>query len=63
MSLQNNIKKFSQLRGIPLYKIEEELGIATGSISKWKEIMPSVDKALGVAKILETTVEELMKED
>lgn len=63
MSLYNNIKKLAQLQKIPVYKIEEELGISSGSICKWNEISPSAEKVLGVAKILGTTVEELMKED
>lgn len=61
MCLYSNIKAKAKAQKIPIYKIEEELGIASGSICKWGENRPSVDKVLAVAKILGTTVEELLK--
>ena len=61
MRLYNNIKTIAKQQKIPIYKIEEEIGIASGSMCKWNEISPSVDKVLGVAKMLGTTVEELFR--
>ena len=61
MCLYDNVKELAKKQKIPIYKIEEELGIASGSMCKWNEISPSADKVLGVAKMLGTTVEELFK--
>ena len=60
--LYNNIKSISKSKGIPIYKIEEDLVLARGSISKWTTVNPGIDKVAKVAKYLGVTVEELIKE-
>ena len=57
--LKENVKKYAAEKGIPVYKLEEEMGIAKGSISKWNEIKPSADKVVSVSKILGISVEKL----
>lgn len=58
--LYETIKAIAKENKIPIYKIEEELGFAQGSICKWNEIKPSYDKVLRVAQILGVSVEELV---
>lgn len=60
--LYQKIKEIAKEKKIPIYKIEEQLEIAQGSICKWGSISPSYDKVVGVAKILGISVEELTKE-
>ena len=54
--LYEKIKAIAREKKIPIYKIEEELGISQGSICKWNEIKPSYDKVLRVAQILDVSV-------
>lgn len=60
--LYQKIKAIAKNKKIPIYKIEEELKIAKGSICKWGDVSPSYDKVVGVAKILNISVEELTNE-
>lgn len=57
------IKAIAKEKKIPIYKIEEELGIAQGSLCKWNEIKPSYDKVVNVAAILDVSVEELVNKE
>ncbi len=61
MSLKENIRKYSKEKGIPVYKLEEEIGVSKGSISKWDDVKPSVDKVKSVADYLDVSIEELLK--
>lgn len=58
--LYDRLRELSKEKKIPVCKIEENLEIAQGSISKWNEIKPSYDKVVGAAKILGVSVEELV---
>lgn len=60
--LYENIKALAKKKGIPIYRIEKELDIADGSICKWNNINPGVDKVAKVAKYLNTTVDNLLKD-
>lgn len=60
MAIYERVKEVARQRGMPLYKLEEAAGIAQGSISKWKEVSPSIEKVATVAKLLEVTVDELI---
>lgn len=55
------IKKFAKEKGLPLYEIENKLGLASGSISKWNDVKPSYDKVVAVSRLLGVTVEELLE--
>lgn len=57
--LKENVKRYANKKGIPVYKLEEKMGIAKGSISKWNEIKPSADKIVSASRILGVSVEEL----
>lgn len=59
--LYQKIKALAKERKIPIYKIEEEIGIASGSLCKWDEIDPAYGKVVKVAKVLGVTVDELSK--
>lgn len=58
--LYTKIKKLSKEKKIPVYVIEEKLNLARGSICKWDNVNPSFDKVVGVSRILEVPIEELI---
>lgn len=60
--LYNNIKNIAKAKGVAICKMEKDLAIADGSICKWNTNTPGVDKVAKVAKYLETTIDELMKD-
>ena len=61
-----NIAKIQRLcrdRGVSVAKMEKSVGIANGSIGKWKNSCPSVDNAKAVADYLGVTVDDLLRDD
>lgn len=61
VKLLKNIRSISKKKKIPLYVIEEKAGIAKGSISKWNDVIPSIEKVSKVAEVLGVTVNTLLK--
>ena len=59
--LLKNIREISKEKRIPLYVIEERAGIAKGSISKWNDVVPSIEKVSKVAEVLRVSVNTLLK--
>lgn len=60
MSICKNIQRLCKEQGLPVIKLEEELGFARGSIYKWDVNIPSVAKVKAVADKLGTTVDVLL---
>ncbi|WP_347005681.1 helix-turn-helix domain-containing protein [Enterococcus avium] len=63
MMIYTRIKSFLSQKGISVNKLETELELSNGSISKWNDSVPSADKLAKVAKYLGTTVEELLEDE
>ena len=63
MCICKNIQKLCKLQGLPVMKLEEDLGFARGSIYKWDTNTPSVSKVKAVADRLGTTVDALLTDD
>jgi transcriptional regulator with XRE-family HTH domain len=61
--LKERVQVSANSKGIPLYKLEEAVGMARGSISKWDSISPSVDKVKAVAIYLGVTVDSLLVDE
>lgn len=57
----SQIKRICKERKIPICKLEEAVGIGQGSIARWDQHIPSVDKVKAVADYLGVTVDELLK--
>lgn len=59
----NKIKFFREKNKISQKDISEKMGVKQNTISDWEREyrMPSLKKAIKLAKILNTTVEELYK--
>ena len=60
-AMLHNIKEKAKERGITLTDLEKQAGISPKGIYKWDRQDPSVYKVYTVAKILDTTVEELLE--
>lgn len=60
--LHTKIKAISKEKKIPVSKIENDCNLPQGSIGHWDEVKPSYDKVVAVAKYLDITVEELLKD-
>lgn len=62
MLIYENIKELGEKKKIPLREIEQKSGLSNGAISKWKTLSPTVKSLQAVAKVLEVTVDTLLKE-
>lgn len=58
--LYEKIKKKCSEFGMSIAELERRAGLSNGSISKWGQCMPKADSLHNVAKLLETTVDELL---
>jgi transcriptional regulator with XRE-family HTH domain len=59
--LTSAIKRLCKSKRIPIYELEDKLGLSRTSISRWDKNSPSVDKVKKVADFLGVTVDELLK--
>lgn len=59
----HKIKELCKEKKISLAELERRADLAPKTIFAWGETMPSVDKVYRVAKVLGTTVEEILKAD
>lgn len=60
--LYDQIKKLASKQGISIQKIEIDLELSNGIISKWNKAKPTINNLAKVADYLGTTVDDLLKE-
>lgn len=60
--LYERIKVRCSELGISIAEVERRAGLSNGSISKWGKCMPQADSLHNVAKLLGTTVDELLSD-
>lgn len=58
--LYDKIKTIAKKKGVPIYKIEEDCQFSQGSMCKWNEISPAVDKVKKVSDYLGVEIKELI---
>ena len=63
MGIYKNIQNACKAKGVTIMGLEDKLGFGRGSIYKWDDHLPSVLKVKMVADELDTTVDELIKEE
>lgn len=56
----HKIKELCKEQGLTLTELETLAGLTPRSIFKWEATMPAADKLARVARVLHTTVEELL---
>lgn len=60
MGIYDNVKMACKNKGISINKLEQKLGFARSSISKFNTNIPSIEKMSQIAKELDVTVDYLM---
>ena len=60
MGICENIQFLSKRAGLPISHLEKELSFANGSIRRWNESSPSIDKVQKVADYLKVSTEYLL---
>lgn len=56
----NRVKQLAKENNISLKDINEKAGLGTGSIYSWKSSTPSIDSLIKVAKVLKTSLDDLL---
>lgn len=54
-----NIKEYCAHMGISITQLEKELHFGTGTIGKWKQSFPSIEKVVAVAEFFHVSIDEL----
>lgn len=57
--LYTNIKEYCAQLEISISQLEKELHFGTGTIGKWKQSFPSIEKVIAVAQFFHISVDEL----
>lgn len=60
--LYKNVVRLCKKNGIPIYKLEKELGFGNGTIRAWKVCAPKLDFIKAVADYFGTGIDALMEE-
>lgn len=55
-----NIEKLCHENKISISRLEKEVGLANGTIGKWRTSSPTVDSVAKVARFFSVTVDELI---
>ena len=58
--LYSNVKRICDKKGISVGKLEKELGLSNGSISKWRNSTPKYDRLQKIADYFNVSVDFLM---
>ena len=61
--LYDKIKEICKRKGISVSVVEREAGLSSGTISKWNTSSPTLGNISAVVKVLDCTVDELLKEE
>lgn len=57
--LYANIKEYCAQLGISISQLEKELHFGTGTIGKWKQSFPSIEKVIAVAQFFHVSIDEI----
>lgn len=60
--IYDNIKSIAEKKGMSIAEIEKKAQIGNGTIGRWRESFPNVDSIVKVAKVLNVSVNTLIKE-
>lgn len=63
MGLYDRIKAIATEKNVTIYRLERDLGLSNGSISKWNNSVPFSTSLVKVASYLGTTVEMLTSDN
>lgn len=60
--IYDKIKEIASKKGISIYKIEKDLDLGNGTISKWNNSSPSAITLKTIANYLNVRLEQLLEE-
>lgn len=60
--IYDKIKEIASSKGISIYKIEKDLALGNGAISKWNTSSPSAITLKSIANYLNVRLEQLLEE-
>lgn len=63
MLVYTKIKQICDEKGVSVASVERDAGLTNGSISKWNNSKPIAESLHSVAKVLGTTVEDLLEKE
>lgn len=62
MTIFDKVKKLCSDKGISIHALEKETKIGNGTISRWKESSPTLDKIKKIADYFEKPIEYFLGE-
>lgn len=60
--IYDKIKEIASKKGISIYRIEKDLDLGNGAISKWNNSSPSATTLNSIANYLNVRLEQLLEE-
>ncbi|NMH07253.1 helix-turn-helix domain-containing protein [Streptococcus pneumoniae] len=60
--IYDKIKEIASEKGISIYRIEKDLDVGNGAISKWNNSSPSATTLNSIANYLNVRLEQLLEE-
>lgn len=60
--IYDKIKEIASEKGISIYRIEKDLDLGNGAISKWNNSSPSANTLNSIANYLNVRLEQLLEE-
>ncbi|GBG95224.1 XRE family transcriptional regulator [Ligilactobacillus salitolerans] len=60
MTVYENIKKYSKMRGLNLQQVAEKAGLSKNMLYQYKNMNPKVETLDKIAKVLNVTKEDLL---
>ena len=63
MTLLENISELCKSRRITFAELERSTGLGNGTVRRWNEMNPRVDKLKLVADFFGVTIDELLKDE
>ena len=58
--LYDKIKEVCKSKGVSVTSVERKAGLSNGTISKWNDVSPTVNKLNAVAKVLKVKIDTLL---
>lgn len=57
----DNIRRLCADRGISLYRLERDTGLGNGTVARWNESSPSVERLRLVADYFDVSLDDLIR--
>lgn len=61
-NLYEKIKRIAKNKGISIREVERRCGFAYGTLRRWSNITPMVDKVYRVSRILNVPIDEIVSD-